>query len=48
MLFVCQAFQKISGYLDYAKSSDEMTILAGGTADDRCTYIHVYFKVFAA
>ena len=33
-----QSFKKISGYLEYAKSSDEVTVLAGGTADDR--YIH--------
>ena len=33
--YLFQSFQKISGYLSYAKSSDEITVLAGGTADDR-------------
>lgn len=35
-----KAFKKISGYLDYAKSSSELDILIGGNADDR--YVRVY------
>ncbi|CAI7991044.1 Delta-1-pyrroline-5-carboxylate dehydrogenase, mitochondrial [Geodia barretti] len=33
-----KSFQKISGYLDYANSSDELTLLAGGSADDSVGY----------
>lgn len=33
-----RSFEKISGYLDFAKSSDEVTVLVGGTADDSVGY----------
>ncbi|XP_003383539.2 PREDICTED: delta-1-pyrroline-5-carboxylate dehydrogenase, mitochondrial-like [Amphimedon queenslandica] len=32
------AFDKITGYLDYAKSNPELTILAGGESDDSVGY----------
>ena len=32
------AFRKVTGYLDLARTSPDVTILAGGTADDRVGY----------
>lgn len=33
-----KAFKKITGYLDFAKSNDELTVLAGGSGDNSVGY----------
>lgn len=38
ILFTLQAFRKISGYLDYAKSCPDIELIAGGNADDSRGY----------
>lgn len=36
-----KAFARISGYIDHAKASPNLNIIAGGNYDDRCSYIRV-------